>query len=497
MTWKWRSFKTKYRHSSMLLKECTKSPGALRVARIIKRLVWVGVVLGATIGCLITITDRIRYLQSRPTATTISNIERHSVEFPAVTVCNLNMFSRKELQKRNLTSIIENSARLVRQESRDGCETDLQQSLSQSDSKISTIKFEELTVQASDDVKDLIVDCSFAGKQCGNLTELSEPVFTEMGICYTFNLGRRGRPRVKSRGIGQRQGLHMIIRINQSDYATPADAGVKIAIHDQSEPPLPADQGVGVPTGRSAFISIKEQNIQNSAGLHCRDNGKTARFNFLKREFPSYSESACLVDCVHSAIARECNCVSVRSFYRPDTSQYAQLPDCTLENTCCILDALTSPSDCPCSVACTSTRYEATVSYSYFPAEYFSQEVAHSLNTTPANLFINSLEVNVYFDTLNVETLTTEEAYSVVALLADIGGQVGLFLGWSVISVLQFGNWIIKTIRGHNLREAIKNKCCHSEDDLREITLRVKNKFCPCCHSATPEDENQLETSLV
>ena len=114
--------------------------------------------------------------------------------------------------------------------------------------------------------------------------------------------------------------------------------------------------------------------------------------------------------------------MSARSFYRPDTSQYAQLPDCTfnLVNICCILDALTSPSDCPCSVACTSTRYEATVSYSYFPAEYISQKLARSLKTTPANFFINSLEVNVYFDTLNIETLTTDEAYSFIALLSDI-----------------------------------------------------------------------------
>ena len=87
----------------------------------------------------------------------------------------------------------------------------------------------------------------------------------------------------------------------------------------------------------------------------------------------------------------------------------------------CILDALTSPSDCPCSVACTSIRYEATVSYSYFPAEYISQELAHSLNT------MNSLEVNVYFDTLNIEVQTTEEVYSFIALLADIGGEVGPF----------------------------------------------------------------------
>ena len=452
---------------------------------------WVGIVLGATIGCLITITDRIKYLQSRPTATTISNIETHNLKFPAVTICNLNMLSRKELQKRNLTNLIEKATRLVRQELKDqNCKTDLMGSLSQSDmSNISIIKFEELAIAASDVVEDLIVDCSFAGKACGNLTEVFEPVFTEMGICYTFNSGRMGRPHLKSRGIGQRQGLRMTIRINQSDYATPVDAGVKVAVHDQSEPPLPADRGIGVPTGRNAFISIKEQDIQNNAGQHCRSNSNTSTFQFLMGEFTTYSESACFVDCMISTIARECRCVNTRSFYHPDTSYHSQLPDCTLERICCILEALRSPSNCSCPVACMSTRYEATVSYSYFPAEYISERLDRFSNAIPANAFTNSLVVNVYFDTSNIETLTTDKAYSFVALLSDIGGQVGLFLGLSVISVLQFGNWIIKNITGHN---------------LRKVTQRVKNtvKCFSCCHSATPKDENlsdsiESETSPV
>jgi hypothetical protein len=71
-------------------------------------------------------------------------------------------------------------------------------------------------------------------------------------------------------------------------------------------------------------------------------------------------------------------------------------------NVCCILDVITSPSNCSCPVACASVQYEATVSYSYFPAaEYFSKQLAHSFN---------SLKVNVYFDTLNIETQTTDEA---------------------------------------------------------------------------------------
>ena len=79
--------------------------------------------------------------------------------------------------------------------------------------------------------------------------------------------------------------------------------------------------------------------------------------------------------------------------------------------------------------------------------------------------------------TLNIETQTTDEAYSFIALLSDIGGQVGPFLGLSVISILQFGDWIIKIIRGHNLSADVK---------------RVKDKCCPCHHSVMLDDENAL-----
>jgi hypothetical protein len=52
----------------------------------------------------------------------------------------------------------------------------------------------------------------------------------------------------------------------------------------------------------------------------------------------------------------------------------------------------------------------------------------------------------VLFETLNVEMQTTHSVFSWGALLADIGGDIGLFLGLSVISMLEIGNWVIKII---------------------------------------------------
>jgi hypothetical protein len=399
--------------------------------------------------------------------------------FPAVTVCNLNSLRIGELEKRNLTDLIQSATILVSEESTKSCEKELE-SVGLPHSKIlNDITYEELTVQARHSVADLILECHFAGQPCGNLTEVFEPVFSNLGICYIFNSGKM-KPTLQSKGTGQRQGLQLVVNVDQSEYATPIDAGVKIAVHAQSEPPLPDDQGIGVPPGRNAFISVKEQNINDQTGQNC--NSDVSGFNFLQGEYTTYSESACLIDCIYTSMADNCECVGARSFYSPDTARYSQLPNCTLEKVCCIVNELISPDECNCPAACSSILYQTTVSYSYFPAEYISQSFSNIFGI-PVNFFpTNFLEVSVYFETLNIETQTTSSAYSFVALLSDIGGQLGLFLGVSVISIMEFGTWVVDEIKNRVFgisEESMKEMCCSKCQQKLQINIPGPNSTVP------------------
>ena len=457
MSWKWiinKYFSSLKMHINSLITH--------KKARIIKRFVWVVVVLGATIGCVITISDRIKYLNSHPTATTISIIRQHILTFPAVTVCNLNSLRFEELEEKNLTDVIGQRSDFVDVNVSKACKEKLEL-VSQSEN-LSNITYEELAVQAKQHMEDFIRLCYFDGKRCDK--NVFQPIFTDLGICYTFNSGTI-KPPLQSKGTGQHQGLELYVFVNQSDYAIPSDAGVKISIHAQSEPPLPDDQGIGVPTGRNAFISIKQQKTNDQTRRNCTSD--VLSFNFLQGEYSTYSASACLVDCIHTSMADDCECIGARSFYSPDTPRYSQLPNCTLEEVCCVMNELMSPHECNCPAACSSILYETTVSYSYFPAEHASEEYASRIKV-PANFFpTNFLKVNVYFETLNFETQTTTSVYSFVSLLSDIGGQLGLFLGLSVISLLDFWDWIIKMIRGHDLSAEIKNQCpscCQKHDKV-------------------------------
>ena len=119
----------------------------------------------------------------------------------------------------------------------------------------------------------------------------------------------------------------LVVNVNQSDYAIAIDAGVQVAVHKQSKPPLVNDEGIAVPTGMHA-IGIKKQRIQDQTRRNCIYLEDLSNLNFLQGEYSTYSESACLMDCIHSSIADNCECIGARSFYNPDTLCYSQLPNC-------------------------------------------------------------------------------------------------------------------------------------------------------------------------
>ena len=104
--------------------------------------------------------------------------------------------------------------------------------MSQSDKL--NLAYKELIVQARHRVEDFILSYFFAGKPCGDITEVFEPIMIiNMRMCYTFNSGKVSPP-LQSNATGQCLGLQLVVNINQSDYALAIDAGVQVAVHKQS-----------------------------------------------------------------------------------------------------------------------------------------------------------------------------------------------------------------------------------------------------------------------
>ena len=218
----------------------------------IRRIVWLVILLLCVAGTSYILRNDFVKIINRPTSTTLSTTTETSLDFPAVTVCNLNIFSATTANE--VDSAVVPDLRTVFKGTPDICHNILDTYIG-----LEGTDFTELIKVTP---QELISKCRFGGEECDISTDFV-PTLTRLGVCFTFNSGQSGTPIRKANGAGVRNGLQLQLKVDQSDYiATFAgDAGLKIAVHPQSEPPLPDELGVAVPPGSNAFISFKKRTL--------------------------------------------------------------------------------------------------------------------------------------------------------------------------------------------------------------------------------------------
>ncbi|MBN3276154.1 ASIC2 protein, partial [Polyodon spathula] len=62
-------------------------------------------------------------------------------------------------------------------------------------------------------------------------------------------------------------------------------------------------------------------------------------------------------------------------------------------------------------------------------------------------LWDNILVLDVFFEALNYETIEQKKAYEVAGLLGDIGGQMGLFIGASILTILELFDYLYEVMK--------------------------------------------------
>ena len=307
-----------------------------------RRVFWAIVVFCAAVFCLYNIVDQMVIYAKNPTATTITQRTNRQGEltFPAVTICNLNRFKRSDYES-IVDKAVLNTLRELFASPNSVCNNGTATGfLNQSN-----VNYRHIQDVARHQAKDLIVRCTYAGEDC-NHTDFSE-VLTRLGYCYTFNSPGR-MPLLKSQGIGTRYGLSLMLNIEQDEYLewpVGLDAGVKVMIHSQDQPPLPDDGGIAVAPGRNMLVGIQERNVldtsTNAIGKRtgrCRDIKDTGGFNFLQERF-QYTSPACRSDCFFTKITEECRCIDSSAPAPPPSSRYHGYNDCSpVELYCCTSD---------------------------------------------------------------------------------------------------------------------------------------------------------------
>ena len=387
-----------------------------------KRILWMVVVLAAIGGFWYVTITHIITLVREPISTSITLTRENELLFPAVTICSLSFLNTTKLRSAgsnndNGDSVINNLVSFFDEAEENnipGCESIASNLVSDTGFDVNWGELLQLT---RNDRSALISSCTFVGEDC---TNDFTPISTVAGVCYTFN-GPSTQPTRTVQGTGFRQGLRLKLSPDDQLFSQTDDHGFRIVIHNPNEPPRPEAEGIAVALDSTTYIGMRQvtsvDRTRFSSGLQCRgENYENVGQNLSFPGYSSYSPSLCQSECFYRYIADRCGCIEDDRLYTAATnSPYNQFRRCKLSDVCCEVLAFSGVEDnCDCPPKCETVQRTTTIS-----------------SSTSDDNFVN---VNIFYETLILETRETSDSYTVWSLISDIGGNTGLFLGFTLLS---------------------------------------------------------------
>ncbi|KAL4840640.1 hypothetical protein H8958_005292 [Nasalis larvatus] len=230
--------------------------------------------------------------------------------FPAVTLCNINRFRHSALSDADIFHLANLTG--LPPKDRDG-------------HRAAGLRYPEpdmvdILNRTGHQLADMLKSCNFSGHHCS--ASNFSVVYTRYGKCYTFNADPRSS--LPSRAGGMGSGLEIMLDIQQEEYLpiwretneTSFEAGIRVQIHSQEEPPYIHQLGFGVSPGFQTFVSCQEQRLTYlpQPWGNCRTESELREPEL--QGYSAYSVSACRLRCEKEAVLQRCHC---RMVHMPDS----------------------------------------------------------------------------------------------------------------------------------------------------------------------------------
>ncbi|GMR58490.1 hypothetical protein PMAYCL1PPCAC_28685, partial [Pristionchus mayeri] len=439
------------------------------------RLFWVVVVIGCVLGFLVQLQGLIaKYLHyDVNTETTLAYQQR---PFPVVTICHLNPWKRDEAYNssqymRDLIDAYErqtastefgfSSKRNGARKQRAARLTTLASNHLFDLSDNSTFNGTAINADAGYSLEDMVISCTYDAETCNTTTMFTSYNDPTYGRCIQFNLDAN----LNSTRAGPLYGFRVTLRAQQSEYLPWTEsAGAIVSIHNKTDLPYPDLIGYLAPIGQASSLGVKYVATTRQPAPYgdCTLNTEVDLPNYKGH----YQVDACYGSCTQCEVIKQCGCYYPGLPYAEgdayescfvetsNTSAYQS----TSTNLNCIEGIINGKNfdirKCDCPQPCQVQTYATTISQSKWPSLMFNPnecsesqigkpwevEGERGSNTTNCKAWYkkNTLLVEVYYERMNFQMLSESPAYTLVSCISEIAGQVGLFLGMSIISVFEF-----------------------------------------------------------
>ncbi|XP_052863803.1 pickpocket protein 28 [Anopheles cruzii] len=406
-----------------------------------------------------------------PIATNIKDIP-----FPAVTICNMNQVRREAADRIEAHTLEQTVLQAI-------CSIDGDINVTQYEGKWSAVK--QLLLSATQPCSRLLKACRYA-KQAEKCTEIFQSVLTDEGLCCTFNTldatfmfrgtdalnifppeagpdeGRfhpilwtpeggfaerptnRTYPRVIP-GPGVAMGLAMVLDANVSDYycSSTSSTGFKIIFHSPSETPKITDYAQYIPVGSESRIIITPK--INDAASQIRKVSQEVRQCVFANEanlsyYSVYSRNNCELECEAKLILENCGCVL---YFLPKL--YEDTKICSRANARCyeqirnsIAFTANTSLTCSCLPGCFEISYVPDLTTAELHVGQFGIRETMLGDVKDEKYAKENLAlVYVFVKDTYFRSFTKGELVGFTDFLSNVGGLLGLFLGFSIISLVE------------------------------------------------------------
>ncbi|KAL8568700.1 hypothetical protein ACOMHN_058429 [Nucella lapillus] len=312
-------------------------------------------------------------------------------------------------------------------------------------------------------LREFLLNCYFDGFQCSpmNFTYFHNHKY---GNCYTFNTWEKQPETLFTKFSGPEHGLTLEFNLQQDDYvpALAAEAGVRVVVHPKGSAVFPEDDGVSIQPGHSTSVGIAMDTISRLGSPHgsC-DDFSQEHDEYVQQLNLTYRKLSCLKSCYQAIVQRHCNC-SLPMYFVAD-----RFTVCNMTIGSVDLCASRLPTSVPreydtcdklCPQPCSEVHYTMTVSSAAWPSDAYEDYM--KANAKQSNYLLmdgeiednNFAKLNVYFMDLIYTKIEQQKAYESQNLISDIGGQLGLWLGLSAITLGELCGLIFSLFRSLTAR---------------------------------------------
>ncbi|GFY37031.1 hypothetical protein TNIN_182641 [Trichonephila inaurata madagascariensis] len=394
------------------------------------------------------------YLQY-PIVVTLQMDQKQFLDFPAVTVCNLNRIKEKYLRcihsnvSLDLCYVqgflpVDNTKPNLIMSERTGLHSCTSEFRGNSDAeKDFTIQFLKTYLALNSKnrkkvgygSKEFITLCSFNGKLC-SAKDFTEFQNLRYGNCFTFNqlYQNESKPLTISQ-TGDQSGLVLVLDLLDLYYLNISSTiGARIIIHDPKEEPSPEETGINIAPGYETSVALTQTAVTRLPAPyrdHCGEYKNENIWPYHK------SLNRCVRNCIQYNSFEVCGCAD------PTLPSMTSQKLCNLTDKsemCCLDDILLllleENRTCDCPLPCSSISYGEKVSVARWPSasSFFTGEAEYTYYPFQFRKSRKSqAKLKIFYSSLTQKNYVQRPMFHESEIYSHLGGELGIWLGMSLM----------------------------------------------------------------